>query len=360
MFKVLVVNLGATSTKVSIFEDENEVKEKVIRHTKEEMDNADTNKLQVELRGSMIKKWMDEDNVSLEEIDAIGMRGAGMTKATVSGTYQMNDLMRQDAYKLYDKDGSYIHGSRMVLPMLDMLLEGRDIPIYVTDPPYVDEFCPEAKITGHPMFERLSRYQVLNHKQVGRQMAEELGKPYEECNIIIAHMGGGVSVGAHRKGSVIDCNDCTDGDGPFSPERSGSVPVGQLIKVCFSGKYTQKEVEKMIRGKSGVMAYLGVSDMRIAEQMAEDGNELADLVLNAFTYQVSKEIGACYAALKCNVDAIVLTGGIAYSERIVEGIKEHTKRMANIYLFPGEEEGVALVRGALSILRKENDPIAYI
>ena len=360
MHKVLVLNLGATSSKVSVFEDAGQLMEKTIRHTVQDMEEAPTNREQVEMRVAMIREWMDTERITFEEIDAVGMRGGGMTRATVSGTYEMNEVMREDAYKLYVPDGNFIHGSRIVLPVLDGLLDGKEIPIYVTDPPYVDELCEEAKLSGTPAFTRLSRFQVLNHKQVGRQAAADLGKAYEDINIVIAHMGGGVSVGAHRKGRVIDVNDCTDGDGPFSPERSGGVPEGQLITACFSGKYSEKEVRAMIRGNGGFKGYLGTTDIREVEKMAAEGNEKADLVFRAFIYQVSKEIGGCVAGLKGQVDGIILTGGIAYSDAVVSGIREYVGSFAPVYVYAGEGEAEALVNGALRILKKEARPIEYV
>lgn len=359
MSRILVLNLGATSTKAAIFEDENQQMEITIRNTEEEMEGAPTSREQVFLRKKQILDWMDKEKIDICKIDAVALRGGGMTKAKRSGTYLVNENMRKDAYQLYNPDNVFVHGARIAIPLLDEMFPKQNVPIYVTDPPYVDELCDEAKLTGHPFFPRGNAFQALNHKAVGRMAAAELGKAYDECNFVIIHLGGGVSVAAHEKGRIIEVNKCTDGDGPFSPERTGSLPVGEVIKACFSGKYTEAEMQQMVRGQGGVMAYLGTSDMRVVEKMIDDGDEIADLVLRAFVFQVVKAAGGCCAVLAGNVDMIAITGGIAYSQRITNMLEEKLHCFAPIRIYPGEAEAEALVAGALRVMRGQEEVVEY-
>lgn len=358
MFKILVANFGATSTKISIFENEKMIDELVIRHSAEEMAAAPLNKDQVELRARLIEDLFKKQGMSIEDFDAVGMRAGGVTKAKKSGTYIVNEAMREDALSLFKPDGEFLHGARIVLPTLEKLLEGKNIPIYVTDPPHIDELADEARLTGHKEFKKTMRYHCLNQKAVAREVAAELGKKYEEVNLIIAHMGGGVSVVAHQNGRMVEAPDCAEGSGPMSPERSGTLPVGEVIDKCFSGEFTKAEMRAMMRGKGGVYSYLGTADMREAEEMSEN-DAYADLIVRTFAYQIAREIGACYAALCCKADAIVYTGGIAYSEKICGLISERVSGMAPIINKAGEKEADALALGALRVLRKEEEILIY-
>lgn len=359
MYKIIILNLGSTSTKISLFEDENLFAEHTIRNTKEEMDAAPTQLGQLKLRSKQVTKWIEENNISLEDLDAAVVQTAGTQKCTKSGTYQIGSVLRKDILDCYKPDDVFKHGLCLVVPLLEELMNGRDIPMYIVDSTSVDEFTDVARVSGHPLFKRSSMFHALNQKAVARKAAAMLGKQYSESKIVVAHMGGGVSVGAHHNGRVVDSSNAgTDQDGPFSPTRSGALPMLPLVKMCYSGEYTQKQIEEMILSKGGFQAYTGVTDCRIIEQMAADGDENADLVLKAFSYQVSKEIASQCSVLHFDeVDAIVLTGGIAYSERIVEDIKKSIGAIAPVFVYPGEEESQAMVEGALRVLRKEEEPI---
>lgn len=356
MERILVLNLGGTSTKVAVYEGEKTFAEKTLRHSPDEMAQYNTSALQVEYRSGMIRSWLDEIGVKIEDIDAFAVRGAYIKEAKQSGTYFVDENLKNRMLALYQPEKPMVHGIPLILPVAYRLLGEKKVPIYVTDPTSVDEKLPEACLSGTPYIERLGRFHPLNQKAVARVAAKELGKKYEDCNFVVAHLGAGISVGAHRKGRVIDVNDVGYGDGPFTPERAGGVPNGQLIDLCYSGR-TKEEVMKLVRGKGGVMGYLGTNDMRKVEQMIDDGDEKAALVFRAMALQIAKEIGACCASLCGEVDEIIITGGIAYSKRMTDMIAEYVHKFAPIKLIPGEFECEALALGALRVLRGEIKPI---
>jgi butyrate kinase len=221
---------------------------------------------------------------------------------------------------------------------------------YIVDPVVVDELEPVARISGHPAIERISILHALNQKAVARTYAESVSRKYEDLNLILVHMGGGISVGAHRQGRIIDVNNALDGDGPFSPERSGGLPSGQLVDLCFSGKYSHQELKTMITGKGGIVAYLGTNNFIEANRMADNGDEKALLIIEAIAYQISKEIGAAAAVLEGKIDAIILTGGLAYQESHVERISKRVSFIAKVVVFPGEDEIKALAYNGLLAL----------
>ena len=233
------------------------------------------------------------------------------------------------------------------------------VKAFLVDPVVVDEMDDIARISGHPSIERKSRFHALNQKAVARRLSKTLNKEYEELNLIVAHMGGGVSIGAHRKGRVIDVNNGLDGDGPFSPERSGGLPVGDLVRLCFDGKHSQNDVKKMLNGKGGLAAYFNTSDARTIEKMVLDGHREAELVLKAMAYQISKEIGTCATVLYGDVDAIILTGGLAYSREFINWIKPRVEFISEVVVYPGENEMLALAEGGVRILHGEEDAKIY-
>ena len=357
MYRLMILNPGSTSTKISFYEDEKLTSETVIRHTDEEMASAPTQEEQVQLRKRRVLTELEKDGISLDGLDGAVIRVIGVTRCTKSGTYQIGPLLRDDLYKLYNPDGSFLHAGRMTYPLLDALLGERNIPVFLVDPIHVDEFADVARISGHPLLPRTSTFHALNQKAVARQAAKELGKSYEDVRLVVAHMGGGVSIGAHDRGRVVDASNCGMGaTGPFSPNRAGDVPPGALLELCFSGKYTRKEVENMLLKNGGFKAYLGVSDAREAQAMADGGDERAKLVLKAFSYQAAKEIAAQCAVLGFSrVEGIVLTGGLAYSKPIVEDIKNRLEGIAPIFVYPGEKESEAMIAGALRVLRGESE-----
>ena len=355
MFRLIILNLGSTSTKISFFADERLISEITVRHTDEEMALAPTQREQIAMRKERIQAKLAEEGLSLDDLDAAVIRVIGVTRCTKSGTYRIGSLLRGDLYRLYEPDGSFLHAGRMTLPLLDELLGERGIPVFLVDPIHVDEFTEVARISGHPLLPRTSTFHALNQKATARAAAAALGKSYEETKLVVAHLGGGVSVGAHDHGRVVDASNCGRGaSGPFSPNRAGDVPPGALLELCFSGKYTKKEVEDMLLKNGGFLAYLGVSDGKAAEEMAAAGDEKAELVLSAFSYQVAKEIAAQCAVLTFGeVEAIVLTGGLAYSKRIVDDIKRRLNGVAPIFVYAGEKESEAMIAGALRVLRGE-------
>lgn len=353
MFRIINLNLGSTSTKVSIYEDETLSQQYTARHTDEEMAAAPTQKQQIELRKKCLLDWFEANNISLDHIDAAVVRMVGLRKCVNSGTYQVGDVLRKDIYALYDPDTVTRHSASLTVPLLEELLAGRKVPIYMVDSVHVNEFKDVAKITGHPNFVWNSVQHTLNQKAIARLAATELGKTYETCKFVVAHLGGGVSIGAHEYGKIVDSSNCGAGcSGPFSPTRTGSLPLMPVVEMCYSGKYTFKEMERMIMKEGGFFAYLGVTDCRIAEEMAENGDAKADLILRAFSYQVAKEIGAQCAALQYHdIDGIILTGGISYSVRIVREIKQYVGTIAPVMVYPGERESEAMVDGVLQVLR---------
>ena len=227
------------------------------------------------------------------------------------------------------------------------------IPSFIVEPVVVDEMEDVARLSGVPEMPRKSIFHALNQKAIGRRAAQDMGKKYEDCNFLIVHMGGGVTVGAHKKGRVIDNTNGLDGEGPFSPERAGTLPAGQLIDLCFSGKFTKDELKKRISGRAGLTAHLGTTDIPAVIQSIEAGDDHARLVLDAMIYNVAKSIGAASTVLCGKVDAILLTGGIAYSDYVISRLRERISFLAPVFVYPGEDEMEALALNALGALRGE-------
>jgi butyrate kinase len=251
------------------------------------------------------------------------------------------------------------HASNLGGLIAKQIADEAGAPSYIADPVVVDEMQDLARISGHPELPRKSIFHALNQKAVARRAAKELGKNYEESRFIIAHMGGGISVGAHIDGKVVDVNNALNGEGPFSPERSGTLPAGQLVQLCFSGKYEQKEIMKMLKGRGGFMAYLGTADGKEVDDRRKAGDKDADLLFRAMAYQVAKEIGALSAVLEGRIDGILLTGGLAYNESLVEMISSRTSFLGRIFSYPGEGEIEALLEAALRAVRGEEEPMIY-
>lgn len=353
-FRMLAINPGSTSTKIAVFDNEELVFEKTLRHSSEEIGQYEKISDQFEFRKNVIEEAVKENGVKIEELDAVVGRG-GLLKPIQGGTYKVVDNMIEDL-----KVGVLgEHASNLGGIIAKEIAAAAGCPSFIVDPVVVDELDPVARISGMPELERKSIFHALNQKATARRAAVELGKKYEETNIIVAHMGGGISVGAHSAGRVVDVANALDGEGPFSPERTGGLPVGDLAKMCFSGKYTLDDIKKKIKGNGGIVAYLGTNDAREVETMIEEGNEKAKLVYEAMAYQVAKEIGSCAAVLKGKVDAIVLTGGIAYSKMFVKWIEERISFIGEVKVYPGEDEMIALAQGALRVLNGEEEAKTY-
>ncbi len=353
--RVLVINPGSTSTKIAVYRDTKPRLVETIRHSVEDLARFEKVTDQFAYRKEIILQRLEKAREKIDEITAVIGRG-GMIKPVESGVYEVNEAMKRDLIKGVMGE----HASNLGGLIADDI--ARSLPharAFIADPVVVDELEDIARVAGHPLFERKSIFHALNHKAISRTFAQQTGRKYEDLNLIVAHMGGGITVGAHEKGRVIDVNQGLDGDGPFSPERSGTLPVGDLARVCFSGKYDLKDVKKMITGKGGLVAYLGINDVYKIDLMAQDGNEKAGFLLDAMAYQVAKEIGAMSAVLKGRVDAIILTGGIAYNNRVVDFIKVMVAHIARVVVFPGEDEMKALAMNALQVLRGEKEAKVY-
>ena len=287
-YKLLIINPGSTSTKIGLFDDETLLFEETLRHSTEEISRYNLIVDQMDFRKELILDFLKSKNFDVKELSAVIGRG-GLLKPIPGGTYKVSEALLEDLR--VGKQGQ--HASNLGGLLAKEIAGPLGIPAYIVDPVVVDELAPVARYSGLPELPRISIFHALNQKAVAKRYAKEQGVPYDTLNLIVAHMGGGVSVGAHQGGRVVDVNNTLDGDGPFSPERTGSLPVGALVKMCFSGKYTQAEIAKKINGKGGLNAYLGTNDMRDVTRMAfEEGNQEAENVFHAFTYQVAKDIGA--------------------------------------------------------------------
>lgn len=353
MYKILVINPGSTSTKIGVFEDETLVFEKTLRHSTEEIAQFESIADQKDFRKQVVLDALQEANISLDSLAAVVGRG-GLLKPIVSGTYETTEELLKDS--VHGVQGE--HASNLGAILAHDIAAPLHIPSYIVDPVCVDELSDVARISGSPAFERTSIFHALNQKAVAKRYAKEKGTPYADLNLIVVHMGGGVSVGAHDHGRVVDVCNALDGDGAFSPERVGGVPNGQLIKLCFSGKYTQKEITKMFVGNGGFNAYLGTNDMREVAKMAKTDPK-AKLVREAFIYQVCKDVGAMATVLCGKVDQIILTGGIAYGQDVCDEIKARVGFIAPITVYPGEDELLALAQGALRVLKGEEKALKY-
>lgn len=354
-YKILVINPGSTSTKIGVYENETQLFEKTLRHPTEEIAKYASIVDQKDFRKQVILDVLKENNFDIAELDVVVGRG-GLLKPIPGGTYTVSDELLHDLY--IGKQGQ--HASNLGGILAREIGDAAGIPSYIVDPVVVDEMDDVARLSGIPELPRISIFHALNQKAVAKRYAKEKGVPYSSLRLIIAHMGGGVSVGAHAGGRVIDVNNTLDGDGPFSPERSGGVPAGPLVKLCFSGKYTEKEIYKKICGNGGMNAYMGTNDMRTIEDAAfKEGDEKAKAIVDAFCYQVSKEIGSLAAALCGKVDQIILTGGIAYGKPITDAIKERVGFISDVTVYPGEDELLALAQGALCVLTGEEEAKVY-
>jgi butyrate kinase len=354
LFRVLAINPGSTSTKIAVFDNEQPVFEQVIRYSNEELAPFETVIDQYEFRKEGILQLLNQNGIDIASLDAVVGRG-GLLKPIEGGTYAVNDAMIKDI-RLAERGE---HASDLGGVIAKEIADRLDIPAYIVDPVVVDELADIARISGLPGYDRVSIFHALNQKAVARRVSKELGKPYDQANLIIAHLGGGISVGAHQGGRVIDVNNALNGDGPFSPERAGGMPVTQIIDLCFSGKYTSNEVRKMLVGRGGLVAYLGTNDGREVCKRIDAGDVKAKLVYEAMAYQVAKEIGAAAAVLYGKVDVIVLTGGLAYDKTLVQWITDRVKFIAGVKVVPGEDEMIALTEGALRVLRGEETAKEY-
>ncbi|MFS0781010.1 butyrate kinase [Bacillus sp. 1P06AnD] len=343
--RVLVINPGSTSTKIGVFDGEYAVLEKTIRHETSEINAFESIISQYEFRKQTILEALHEEGINISKLSAVCGRG-GLLRPIEGGTYGVNDLMLQDLKAGYNGQ----HASNLGGIIAYEIATGLNIPAFIVDPVVVDELQPIARISGFASIERKSIFHALNQKAVARREAEKMGKAYEDLRLIVVHMGGGITVGVHKNGRVIDVNNGLNGDGPFSPERAGTVPAGDLVRLCFSGDFFREEIMKQLVGQGGMVGYLGTNDAVKVEKMINNGDEKAKLIYSAMAYQVAKEIGAAAAVLEGNIDAIILTGGLAYGKSFTEDISSRISWIADVIVHPGENELQALAEGAIRVL----------
>ncbi|MCR5409686.1 MAG: butyrate kinase [Lachnospiraceae bacterium] len=349
----LIINPGSTSTKIAVFEDEEMLFDKTLRHSVEEISQYETIFDQKQFRKDIIMECLKEQDFDVKTLDMVVGRG-GLVKPIPGGTYKVSDALIEDLK--IGPQGQ--HASNLGGVLAREIADEIGKLSFIVDPVAVDELQPVARISGIPDIQRNSIFHPLNQKAMARRYAKENGKRYEDINVIVAHMGGGVSVGAHEKGRVIEVSNALEGDGAFSPERAGGLPVGPLVRLCYSGKYTEKEMYKRLVGGGGFTAYLGSNDMvEITKKAETDDN--ARLIVDAFIYQIAKDIGSRAAVLKGKVDAIILTGGIAYGKTVTDAIAKYVDWIAPVVVYPGEDELLALAQGGLRVLNGEEEAKDY-
>jgi butyrate kinase len=353
MKRILAINPGATSTKFAVFDEEQCLLKKTVEHQGPELQHFACVFDQWHYRLNLILKELESAAVPLSTLQAIVGRG-GLLKPLAGGTYLVNELMIADLKRAEQGEHASNLGAVMSLSLANQL----GIPAFIVDPVSVDELEPLARISGFPEFTRISMAHALNMKAVARKVAADLGKNYAAVRFVVAHLGTGISLSAQQNGKMIDISDGRV-EGPFSLDRCGNLATSQLVKLCYSGKYSYEELSTKLFKSGGIYAYLGTKDVRQVEKMATEGNAQADLLLEALGYQVAKEIGSLATVLQGTVDRIILTGGIAYSQHIVNRITERVQFIAPVVVIPGEAELESLSAGALRVLRGEEEPQSY-
>jgi butyrate kinase len=353
--KILAINPGSTSTKIAVYHNAKPVFLKNILHDPKELSKYKRISDQYEFRKNIILKELKNSHLDIEDIEVIVGRG-GLIHPIESGVYNINDRLRHDLLEgVMGEHASNLGG----LIAIDIAKDLPNCKAFIADPVVVDELQDVARIAGHPRFQRFSIFHALNQKATARAYSRLMNRKYEELNLVIAHLGGGVSVGAHRKGKVIDVNQALDGEGPFSPERSGTLPAGALVKLCYEGILTLDEMKRMITGEGGYVAYLGTNSAYEVELLAQEGDEKASLIQDGMSYQIGKEIASMCAVLHGDVDAIILTGGISHNPMVVEYIKKMVSFIAPVVIYPGEDEMHALAMNGLMVLKGEIKPKEY-
>lgn len=351
--KLLIINPGSTSTKMAVYENETPLIDISLSHDLDALSQFDKLTDQYDFRKSNILDALKENNISVEELDAVVGRG-GLVKSIEGGTYVVNDALMRDLRAGVQGE----HASNLGGLIAHEIASSINKPAYIVDPVVVDELDEISRISGHPWITRRSIFHALNQKAIARAYGREVNKKYIDITVIVVHMGGGISVGIHHKGRVIDVNNALDGEGPFSPERSGGLPVGDLARLCFNGR-TPLEIKKAITGNGGLVAYYGTNDCKALTEQSVDNPEIKT-VIDAMIYQISKEIAGLSAAVNGNVDAILLTGGLAFGKDITDAITKRVGFIAPVKVYPGGHEHLALAQGALRVLNGEEDAKIYI
>lgn len=352
-FKILVINPGSTSTKISVFENEKELFKNTIHHSKLELEPFKRVWDQYEFRKKLIKELLEAHNINPKSFSAVVGRG-GLFRPVVSGTYRVNELMIEDGRKAYGGE----HPANLGAVLAFGIGWDYHIPSFIVDPPSVDELDELARYTGLPEIPKKSIFHALNVKATARLAVSDLSKKYHEVNLIVAHLGGGITVSAIRKGRVIDTNNALD-TGPYTPERAGTLPMFDFAEWCFSGKDSLEQIKRRMVGGGGLVAYLGTNNCKEVEKRVSEGDREAKVVYEAMLYQIAQEIGSRAVALKGDIDAIVLTGGMAESEMVVEKLKEWVGFLGKVLVYPGEDEMKSLALGALRVLKREEEARTY-
>jgi len=353
-FKILTINPGSTSTKIGVFTNEEIIFEETLRHSNEELEQFDDIYSQLDFRKNIIESFLEKKNVDLNDFSAIVGRG-GLVKPMTSGTYEIEAELINDL-----KNGvGGSHASNLGGVLANSIASEFGLKSFIVDPVVVDELDDVARITGIKDVFRQSKFHALNQKAVAKRYADECSKKYEELNLIVVHLGGGISVGAHRCGRVVDVTNAIGGEGPFTPERCGFVPAADIIEMCFSGKYEKSDMKKFIAGNGGLTSLVETNDVREILAKLDSGNPEIDLVYDAFIYNVAKEVGSMATVLDGRVDRIILTGGIAYSDRVTADIVKKIGFISDVTVYPGEDELLALCQGALRVLRKKEEVKVY-
>jgi butyrate kinase len=353
--KILVINPGSTSTKIAVYEDEKPILLRNITHTTEQLASYDAITEQQDFRRQLVLDELQRSDIPLA-FDAVIGRG-GLVKPISGGVYEINRQMLDDTLH-----GCVMHNHACNLGCLiayeiASTIEG--CRAFIADPGVVDELSPLARISGSPLMPRICIWHALNQRAIARRYARGIGKDYEDLNLIVCHMGGGISIAAHEHGRAIDANNALDGEGPFSPERAGTLPAADLIRLCYSGKYTEKQLLKRIAGQAGLTAHLGTNNVREVLQRIKEGDEHAQLLIDAMLYHTAKGIAAEAAVLCGQIDAILLTGGMAHSDYVVSELRRRIGFLAPVYTFPGENEMEALAFNALAVLQGRQQAKVY-
>lgn len=343
-FRLLTINPGSTSTKIAVYDDTTPVLVHSIKHSVEQLKSFERVCDQFEFRRDLVLQALEENGIQLE-FDAVVGRG-GVLRPVEGGVYLVNQLMLDEMSHPHRDHASNL-GCRIAHDIASRIPGCRPM---IADPTVVDEMLDVARISGSPLMPREATWHALNQRSIARRFASEHGLVYEELDLIVAHLGGGISIGAHHHGRCIDVNNAFDGEGPFSPERAGSLPPGHLIDLCYSQKYTREQLRRRISGNAGLAAHLGTTDVASIVEAIKNGDKKSELVLNGMIYAISKWIGGLAVALHGHVDAIILTGGVAYSDYVVSGITDYVSFLGQVFVYPGENEMLALAANGVGAL----------
>lgn len=352
-YKILAINPGSTSTKIALYENEKEIFLKTLDHPIEEIEKYDKVQDQFKMRKNLVMSFLEENGYDIHKLSAVVGRG-GMLPPVKSGAYIVNEAMLDTL----EESPAMEHASNLGAPIAYEIAKAAGIKAYIYDSVRTDELQDIARISGMPDIPRTSTSHVLNTRAMAIKVAKKYGRKYQDMNFVVAHLGGGISLSVHEKGHIVDI--ISDDEGPFSPERAGRVPCKQLIDLCYSGKFDKKTMHKKLRGNGGLKAYLNTLDAREVENMIKNGDEKARVIYEAMAYQIAKGIGELATVVNGDVDAIIITGGIAYSNLITSWIEERVKYIAPVEIVPGENEMESLAYGILRVLRGEEVAREYV